>query len=332
MPINQILSGNSNKNQNKGPVLPQANTTEFILVPDLDVMDTEEIDESGYEYSSEPMTYIDPNPIPAQPETPIPSSVPSGQSFAQQVEDSAKAEGQLSHNEHHEKLKVLTATSWVLITFLMTTVILGGVYFYFTYEDQRAKISSLERQLATATIKTPEVKGANENNSSDQDLDETQNNNSVKPVAVGDNISIKDNSEFSNKFTFAEETTSIPYFKNQSGVLSKYYYIQPTTKTLKDGITVYSLENDGSFDEKQLLRFVQQSDVTFKISPVKKTSSNGVELTAIESTKDTKTKYYVGQSTDFMYVVVWNNQSMGNSATTNLNNYLKNILDDLVLN
>ena len=224
-------------------------------------------------------------------------------------------------NNHKEK----SSHNWFLVTFLMTLVILGSLYFYFVIEDKNSKISGLERQILNKN--EPKVKGVREI------LGVNQSN----PITITPNSANSKNFSISttgNNFSLktSEVSVSINYFNSQIGTKTTF-----TKDDNKDGkinsIEIFWAEKQDSLNKDQIVKNVLKLNPDFEVDSKIFNSANSLEFTLLKPKEATnRNKIYVGTSASFMYVVGSSNESFGQANDSNINSFIDNIISKISFN
>jgi hypothetical protein len=223
-----------------------------------------------------------------------------------------------------EKNKEKSSHNWFLVTFLMTLIILGVLYFYFLIEDKNNKISGLEKQMSSKV--EPKVKGVREvvgaNPTPTTTTSDAINAKNFSLSTTGNNFNLKT----------SEVSVSINYFNNQIG--TKTTFTKEIGKDSKnDNVEILWAEKQDSISKDQLVKNVSKQNPEFEIdSKVFKSASNQ-DFTLLKP-KDSSnvTKIYVGVSDTFMYVVTTTNESFNQNPDTNINSFIDNIISKISFN
>ena len=224
-----------------------------------------------------------------------------------------------------EQNKEKASHNWFLVTFLMTLIILGVIYFYFVIEDKNTKISSLERQMYGKN--EPQVKGAREVAGA---------NNESKATVTPDTINAKNFSVSTEGNNFdlktSEISVSINYFNNQIGSKTTFSK-DKSTDGKSDSIEILWAEKQDSISKDDLVANILKINPEFELDSKPYKSANNISFVLLKP-KDTlsTTKIYTGVSDGFMYVVTIYNPSFAQNTDTNINSFMENAISKISFN
>jgi len=223
------------------------------------------------------------------------------------------------------KIKSKDGSIWFILTFLMTLIILGSIYFYFLIEDKNNQISGLERQLSNKADNR--VKGVKETNQS-------QNSNAT---ITSETINVSPFSILQNnqnpEFKISTVSVAIPYFNNQIGsksTLSKESQVK--NQKYIDKIEVYSAEKQDLLSKNDIIKKVIESEKDFEVTSTSLNSANNISFTEIKNKLNEKNKIYIGTSQNYMYVLLVFNESNGIETESKINIFFKNIITNTSFN
>jgi hypothetical protein len=301
---------------------------ESIIVPNEDVFDLNDfmhkMDDSpqSNQVSDESEIITEPQPIPAKAINP-------------------------EHLRHHKEEKYFyqpdhkarskDTSNWFIITFLMTVVILGSLYFFFALEDKNTKISGLERQLSNRA--DSRVKGVVEVISPNSDSTNPNTSNAENQITQSaDGLLDKNFSILTDVATlgFKVEKTSVSlsYLNNQIG--TKTSLVKSSTiegKTYQDIVDIYSAEKQAVFDKSTVIANLLKVETDYIIDQENLKSKNGLVFTSLK-TKDglAENKIYVGVSENYTYVIESSNPSNKILTQVKINDFISNIISTTSFN
>jgi hypothetical protein len=236
-------------------------------------------------------------------------------------------------------------SSWFIVTFLMISVVIVGLYFYVLLEEKNNQISGLEREISNKSNnqnldknnpKSGQVKGVFE------DLtNKSEAKNNSENLKTSQNPSQTNGTISSNTFTILGDVktlgfesekidTQIPYLNNQNATkttLSSTF--SESGKTLTDKIEIFSLEMSQSSDKStiinNLLKQNPQYQVDQKVDIETLKSQNNLlftKLTPKTATNTDNSVFYVAQSAEYNYIIQVTNNSKNKAARAKINDFL----------
>ena len=308
------------------PPLQNNSTEEQIIVPDTDVfdlkdyvlVDPEDLSKSKKSTVTNPTQKSDPiNVTKFASETSVnPENLRSNndQKYFYQGNQSR-------HNQNY---------SWFLVTFLMTLVILGGLYFFFLIQDKDAKISLLERQISNRN--SPQVKGVSE-------VVVTESKTRTNPITITSNSINAKNFSIStanNSFDFknSETSVSINYFNNQIG--TKNTFILETEnqgQILQDSIEILSAEKQNDLNSTEIVQNTLKFNSDFELDSSPFNSANKISFTLLKpKSPSNRTKIYIGTSSDYAFVVKVKNGSFALVNNSKITSFLNEVIAKTTFN
>lgn len=313
-------SWSKSNNDNK----PQSN--ENIIVPNEDVFDLKDYINSENNAGS--------NTNPEETYKPIidPVAPHHTQTINPEQSRSQKEEKYFYQSGHKNKPK--DTSNWFIVTFLMTVVILGFLYFFFALEDKNNQISGLERQLSNKADNR--VKGVLEIKNPDSQNDTTESKSDFTQSADGfsdKNFSILADLNSLN-FKIEKTNVSIDYLNNQIGTKTSLVKITSLDgKTYRDIIDIYTAEKQSVFDKSTIVANILKIKNDFVIDQDNLKSKNGLNITSLKTkNSEVSNKIYVGVSENFTYVIESSNPSRAITPQSKLNDFISNIISNISLN
>jgi len=300
---------------------------ESILVPNEDVFDLKDYINSVNISETNHKT----EEIPPAVDTPI---TPHHTSQTVNPEHIRRQSEEKYFYQSDHKSKSKETSNWFIVTFLMTVVILGSLYFFFALEDKNNQISGLERQISNKAdnrvkgvleIKTPSSQ--NDTNNSKNEITQSTDGISDKNFSILADLN-------SLNFKIEKTNVSIDYLNNQIG--SKTSLVKTSSidgKNIQDIIDIYAAEKQSVFDKNTVIANLLKSKPDYVLDKDNIPSKNGISFSSLKSkTIGSTTKIYVGLSQNFTYIIETSNPSNGISSQSSINDFISNIISKISFN